>query len=294
MNDSMHQKMILVVGSAGMAGHMVYTYLKECELNVHGIDVRPNDFSVDQVLDTTDFIALRKALSPHDFDCIINCAALLGKPMLDQPELARRVNVDLPHELAKIIVGTNTKLLHISSDFVFSGDKPGGRYCESDIKDNVTPYGLYKREGEVDAPNVSNLRLSIIGPTPKRVIPNFLNNVIASPNDSLWGLTNACWTGITTLELAKTLFELIQSDRLESVYHLCSKEKETRFQTIHEIMDTFGIDLPLEAREGEPKDYSLVSTALPYRRPLREQLLELKQWMLLHPGLYGGYVCLKD
>ena len=287
-------KSVLIIGSAGMAGHMVYIYLKEQGLNVFGIDIRGNDFSVDEVVDTTDFVALREAFNGRKYDYVINCAALLGKPMLDQPELAHRVNVDLPHELAKIVAGTNTRLFHISSDFVFSGDKPGGGYCESDIKDNVTPYGLYKREGEVDASNASNLRLSIIGPTPKRVIPNFLNNVIASPNESLWGLTNACWTGITTLELAKTLFELIQSDRLELVYHLCSKEKETRYQTIREIMSVFGVVLPIEAREGEPKDYSLVSTALPYRRPLSEQLLELKLWMLLHPDLYGGYVCLKD
>ena len=286
-------KSVLIIGSAGMAGHMVYIYLKEQGLNVFGIDIRGNDFSVDEVVDTTDFVALREAFNDRKYDYVINCAALLGKPMLDQPELARRVNVDLPHELAKIVAGTNTRLFHISSDFVFSGDKPNGGYCESDIKDNVTPYGLYKRKGEVDAPNASNLRLSIIGPTPKRIIPNFLNNVIASPNDSLWGLTNAYWTGITTLELAKTLFELIQSERLEPVYHLCSKEKETRFQTIHEIMVTFRIDLPLEAREGEPKDYSLVSAALPYRRPLREQLLELKQWMSLHPDLYGEYLCLQ-
>ena len=287
-------KRVLIIGSAGMAGHLIYTFLKENGVEVCGIDVRPNDFSVDQVLDTTVFQVLRAFLSQRNFDCVVNCAAILGKAMLDQPALARRVNVELPHELVSILVPERTRLFHISSDFVFSGDRPGGAYSELDVKDSVTPYGLYKREGEVNAPNASNLRLSIIGPTPQRIIPNFLNNVIASSNDSLWGLTNAYWTGITTLELAKTLLGLIGLEHIAPIYHLCSQEKETRYQTIRNIMDTFGINLPLEARMGEPKDYSLISTTFPYRKPLAEQLTELRQWMLQHPDLYGGYSCLTE
>ena len=286
-------KSFLIIGSAGMAGHMVYTYLAERGQRVYGIDIRANDFSVDAVVDTTDFDALCWALTGHRFDCVINCAAILGQPMLDHPSLAHRVNVELPHELARILAGTLTSLFHISSDFVFSGDKIGGGYAEADLPDNTTPYGMYKRQGEVNAPNACNLRLSIIGPTPKRIIPNFFNNVVASTNNSIWGLTNAYWTGVTTLELAKTLLELSSVKHGTSIYHLCSSAKETRYETIRNIMDVFGIDLPLEARCGDPKDYSLLSTALCPRKPLRDQFLELKQWMRDHPDLYGEYACLK-
>ena len=286
-------KKYLVIGSAGMAGHMVYCYLKEQGQDVFGIDLRPNDFSVDKAVDTTDFLALKKALFQKDFDYVINCAALLGKPMLDNPILARRINVEMPHEIDRLIQGTATRLIHISTDFVFSGNRIGGGYKEAEVKDNTTPYGLYKREGEVFGVNSTNLRLSIIGSTPKRIVPNFLNNIIASQTGNLWGLTNAYWTGITTLELAKTIIELSQLPTPEPVYHLCSARKESRYETIRDIMDVFRIALPLEAREGEPKDYSLVSTRLPYRKPLKEQLIELKEWMTGRPDLYGDYLCLE-
>ncbi len=293
MNKTSNPKSFLVLGSAGMAGHMVYTYLKEEGQSVYGIDIKSNGFSVDEIVDTSNFKKLRSVLQKGKYDFVVNCAALLGKPMLDNPELACRINVEMPRMIAEVLQESHGRLFHISSDFVFSGDSPKGRYAENDIKDNTTLYGLYKREGEPVMPHVTNLRLSIIGPTPKGVIPNFLNNVIASASDSLWGLTNAYWTGITTLELAKTILELSNKTVLEPIYHLCSAQKETRFETIKNIMDVFGIRLPLEARNGEPKDYSLASTLLPYRKPLKEQLVELKQWMISHPELYGDYACLK-
>ncbi len=293
MNNTPSQKRFLILGSAGMAGHMVYTYLKERGQNVYGVDVRPNGFSVDKIANITNFDVLGTIVTKGGFDFVVNCAALLGKPMLENPELARRINVEMPHMIAETLQKTPGHLFHISSDFVFSGDSHGGNYGENSAKDNETPYGKYKREGEPVMPHVTNLRLSIIGPTPQRIVPNFLNNIIESTSDSLWGLTNAYWSGITTLELAKTILELSDKNGLEPVYHLCSAQKETRFETIKSIMDVFEIKLPLEARLGEPKDYSLVSTLLPCRKPLKEQLIELRQWMILHPNLYGVYVCLK-
>lgn len=283
----------LIIGSAGMAGHMVYSYLKEQGFSVYGIDIRNNGFSVDEVVDTTDFIALRTALLKEHYAYVVNCAAILGKPMLDNPKLAYRINVEMPHTIADALRETETQFIHISTDFVFSGDKRGGWYKETDVPDNATPYGLYKREGEVPGARCTNLRLSIIGPTPKRIIPNFLNNVIASESPHLWGLTNAFWTGITTLELAKTIVELTKTEKLEPVYHLCSQTKESRYETIKNIMETFDIKLPLVSKEGEPKDYSLASTRLAYRKPLKEQLVELREWMAGHPDLYGDYSCLK-
>ena len=59
-------------------------------------------------------------------------------------------------------------------------------------------------------------------------------------------------------------------------------------------MEIFKIAKPLEAREGEAKDYSLLSTHLAFRKPFKVQLEDLKQWMLDHPKLYGEYQCLKN
>lgn len=284
----------LIVGSAGMAGHMIYTYLKEKGQEVYGVDIRKNGFSVDEIVDMGDWAQLKKAVVEKGYDYVINCAAILGQPMLDHPELAKRINCEMPHEIAGFLSGTPSKLIHISTDFVFSGDRPGGGYLESDVPDNVTPYGLYKREGEVNSVNVINLRLSIIGPTPLKVIPNYLNNVIENPNPSLWGLTNAYWTGITTLELAKTILIIAHLKEQANIYHLVSKQKETRYGTIKNIEEIFKIAKPLEAREGEAKDYSLLSTHLAYRKPFKAQIEDLKQWMLDHPKLYGEYQCLKN
>jgi len=284
----------LIIGSAGMAGHMIYTFLKERDQEVYGIDLKKNGFSVDEIVDTGDWGQLKKAIVGPGYDYIINCAALLGQPMLDHPELAKRINSEMPHQIVDFIAGTKTKLFHISTDFVFSGERAGGGYLESDAPDNATPYGQYKRAGEVSSPDAINLRLSIIGPTPLKITPNYLNNVIENPASSLWGLTNAFWTGITTLELAKTIFTISHLKVQKNIYHLVSREKETRYGTIENIMSVFGISKPLEAREGEAKDYSLLSTNLAYRKPFKAQIEDLKQWMIDHPKLYGQYQCLKS
>jgi dTDP-4-dehydrorhamnose reductase len=283
----------LIIGSAGMAGHMIYTFLKEQGQNVYGIDLKSNGFSVDEIVDTGDWDALKKAVLAKPYDYVVNCAAILGQPMLDHPDLAKKIDSEMPHQIAAFLEGQKGKLIHISTDFVFSGDRSGGAYLESDTPDNVTPYGLYKRAGEVYAPNAINLRLSIIGPTPLKVVPNYLNNVIESPNASLWGLANACWTGITTLELAKTILVISHLKDQKNIYHLCSRVKETRYETIKNIMDVFAISKPLEERQGDPKDYSLLSTNIAYRKPFKAQIEDLKQWMLVHPKLYGSYLCLQ-
>ena len=283
----------LVIGSAGMAGHMIYTFLKEQGFSVFGMDIRSNHFSVDQVVDMSDFDLLRQALIAHPAAYVINCAAILGKPMVDNPDLAYRVNSLMPHVMAEALATIHSHLFHISSDFVFSGNRKGGGYLENDEPDNETPYGLYKRQGEVRAVNATNIRLSIIGPTPCAIIPNYLNNVIASTASSLWGLTNAYWTGVTTLELAKSIVELSQLERAPSIAHLCSKKKETRFASIEAIKSVFGISKLLESRLGDEKDYSLCSNVLPYRKSLFDQLVELRHWMIDHPQLYGEYECLK-
>jgi dTDP-4-dehydrorhamnose reductase len=284
----------LIIGSAGMAGHMVYTYLKERGQTVFGIDLHQNGFSVDQVVDTGDWDQLKKAIQLRPFDYVINCGAILGQPLLDHPELAKRIDSEMPHQISRFLEGTSGKLIHISTDFVFSGSRSGGGYLEADSPDNETPYGLYKRGGEVYAPNAINLRLSIIGPTPLKTIPNYLNNVIESESPSLWGLTNAYWTGITTLELAKTILVISHLPNQQNIYHLCSRQKETRYQTIQNIMNIFAISKPLEPREGEPKDYSLISTHLAFRKPFEAQIQDLRQWMIDHPFLYGHYLCLQN
>jgi len=287
-------KTFLILGSAGMAGHMIYTYLKEQGQSVYGVDLHQNGFSVDEVVDTGDWDQLKKAVQAKPYDYVINCGAILGQPMLEHPDLAKRIDSEMPHKIAEFLEGGNGKLIHISTDFVFSGNREGGAYIETDVPDNETPYGLYKRAGEVHSSNTINLRLSIIGPTPLKVIPNYLNNVIESPSPSLWGLTNAFWTGITTLELAKTILVLSHLKDQKNIYHLCSRQKETRYETIKNIMDAFGVSKPLEERQGDPKDYSLLSTNLAYRKPFKAQIEDLKQWMIDHPKLYGQYLCLKN
>jgi dTDP-4-dehydrorhamnose reductase len=110
----------------------------------------------------------------------------------------------------------------------------------------------------------------------------------------LWGLTNAYWTGVTTLELAKTILVISHLKDQKNICHLCSRAKETRYETIKNIMDVFAISKPLEERQGDPKDYSLLSTNIAYRKPFKTQIEDLKQWMLVHPKLYGSYSCLKN
>lgn len=160
---------------------------------------------------------LMNAVKP---DVIVNCAGLTKHlPMGNDPIAALSINALLPHRLAKLCELTSTRLIHISTDCVFSGKK--GNYLEDDYPDATDIYGKTKHLGEVIAPGALTLRTSTIGHelgTRFGLLEWFLSQ------DSCKGYRNAIFSGLPTLEFAKVLRDVvIPNSKLEGLYHVAAQ-----------------------------------------------------------------------
>jgi dTDP-4-dehydrorhamnose reductase len=215
-------KKILIVGSKGMAGHIIYHYLKE-KTDFEVVDIaRGSDSHVPtHPIDVTHFDKLKEVLKLEQPDYVINCIGVLNKDAEDNPEKSILLNSYFPHFLAKVGNEINFRLIHISTDCVFNGQK--GNYLEDSIKDGFGFYAQTKALGEVSYGKNLTLRTSIIGPELKEngigLFHWFMNQ-----SGNINGYSSALWTGVTTLELAKGIVEAIKQE-ISGLHHFVNDGK---------------------------------------------------------------------
>lgn len=152
---------------------------------------------------------------------VINCVGLTKHvPYADDPLAAIPINTLLPHRLAGLCKLVGVRLIHISTDCVFSGEK--GNYVESDFTDARDVYGRSKALGEVNCPNTITLRTSTIGHefrTKFGLLEWFL-----SQNGQCKGYTNAIFSGLPTVVLAEIVRDIvIPSSDLSGIFHVAAR-----------------------------------------------------------------------
>lgn len=192
----------LVLGCNGMAGHTISLYLSEQGHEVLGFDQKASKIVNCIAGNAFDSILIRDLIGKNKFDCIINCIGLLNQTAENNKAEAAYLNAYLPHYLAKLTEGTNTQVIHMSTDCVFSGKR--GQYTEEDFPDGETFYDRSKALGELNDNKNLTLRNSIIGPDINSNGIGLLNWFMKQ-NGSIKGYVDAIWTGQTTLQLAKTM-----------------------------------------------------------------------------------------
>lgn len=196
--------------------------------------------------------AVRSFLGQVDFDVLINTAAITGlEECLDKPEVAQRVNVDAAREMAEACKGKSAKLVHFSTDYVFSGELPGMR-TEADPADPVNVYGKSKREGEkaVLAANDQALvaRVSwLFGPsTPQRPshFDNVINRLAAGRKEHF--ISDKFSMPTFTHDIVEWT-RLLVAAGVSGIYHLCNRgEPESWFsyaQKVCRLAVAHGYDL---------------------------------------------------
>lgn len=170
---------------------------------------------------------------------VINCIGLI-KPYCDDVEAAIRVNALFPHTLPE---GT----IQIATDCVYSGRK--GHYVETDLHDATDVYGKTKSLGE--APQVHNLRCSIVGPELKNhtsLLDWFLQQEKAN------GFTNHYWNGITTLAFSKICQGIIKEGiELPHIQHIVPADAVTKAALLRIIARAYHKDIPVYDTEA-PED----------------------------------------
>lgn len=232
MPEPLHGTKVLVLGVSGMLGHMLLRELSGAEnLEVHGTARDAGTFAdncpprlLSQVhtgIDIRDTRVVCQVLDAVQPDVVVNCVGVIKQaPRVDDAVNTIRVNSLFPHEMARECGTRGARLIHVSTDCVFSGQR--GDYAEDDIADPCDLYGRSKLLGEVsDAPALT-LRTSIIGHelgSQRSLVDWFL-----SQSGRVNGYTRAIYTGVTTNEFARLLREVVLPRRqLRGLLHVASK-----------------------------------------------------------------------
>lgn len=285
----MEKKMVLIIGTKGMAGHMIFNYLKEkTSFEVFGI--ARNIPSIKNVfnIDVSNTDELKKLFEDIPFDYVINCIGILNKDAEDHPSKAIWFNSYFPHFLEQITQNTDTKVIHISTDCVFSGAK--GAYTEDDDKDGKGFYAKSKALGELVNKKDLTVRTSIIGPELNKNGIGLFHWFMSQPTSSkLKGYSKAYWSGLTTLELAKVIVQIIKQD-ITGLIQVAPHEKIDKFNLIS-LFNTIYLQgqVEIQADEQYTVDKSLKSVRkdFNYKVPdYEEMLIEQKKWIQEHQGLY--------
>jgi len=230
-------KKILVFGARGMFGHVVVRYLSGLgtyQVVACARGLQPHE---GHSVEVTDFPAVRDVLEKERPDIVLNAVGMLVKACSDRPDQAILVNSYFPHCLARLGGELGFKLIHISTDCVFSG-KTGG-YREDSFRDGDLPYDRTKAMGEVvDSRNLT-IRTSIIGPE-VRENGTGLFRWFMQQHGTVRGYTNAFRSGVTSLELAKAVDAAIEQN-LSGLYHL-AMPKISKFDLLELFRDIWRKD----------------------------------------------------
>jgi dTDP-4-dehydrorhamnose reductase len=278
-----------VLGASGMAGHTISLYLQERGHRVLGFDQQKATHCESIVGDARDTSALRTVISQGKFDSVINCIGILNQFAEQNHELAAYLNGYFPHFLASITAGTETQVIHMSTDCVFSGKK--GQYTEDDVRDGALFYDRSKAFGELEDDKNITLRNSIIGPdlNPKGI---GLFNWFVQQRGDVRGYTRVLWTGLTTLELAKAM-EAAANLRAHGLYNMVNNTPISKFDLLSLINQSLlNGQIHMTPVDQAVSDKSLKRTRydFPYVVPdYATMVSELSSWVLQHKNLYPHY-----
>jgi dTDP-4-dehydrorhamnose reductase len=277
-------KKVLLLGSSGMAGQILKIELLKRKDEIKLVDIaRSTKISSPSILlDITNFDKLEEIILLNDFDFIINCVGILNSCAENRPDQAILINSYLPHFLEQLTFELNTKVIHISTDCVFSG-RLGG-YTEVDLVDGSGFYAKSKALGEILNKKDLTIRTSIIGPDLNESGIGLFNWVLRQ-NGIINGYTNAFWSGVTTIQLAKFIIDIVL-DKISfpsGLIHFVNNSKISKFDLLTVIKDIFKLNnLEIVQYNDYVVDKSLINTRgeLEFNiPPYQDMILELKNWM---------------
>lgn len=282
-------KNILVLGSIGMAGHLITLYFKEKGFNVTAYSMQPFPYCnniIGNALETENF---KNMLLEGDYDAVINCIGILNQVADENQSLAVYLNSYLPHLVADTLKGKKTKLIHMSTDCVFAGNS--GPYYEDSLRDGITFYDRSKALGEVEDNKNLTFRNSIIGPDMNENGIGLFNWFMKQRGE-INGFTGAMWTGVTTLTLAKAMEQAIKED-LCGLYNLVNNTSISKYDLLCLFNKYFrNNELKINKSESLNLDKSLrrkrndFSFVVP---SYEEMVSEMSEWVNNHKDLYPMY-----
>ena len=262
----MMTKRILILGGAGMLGHkLCQLYRREFDAwyTVRSLPRGPEGFEIWDTertiagVDAVDFDSVARAIADVKPEAVINCIGIIKQlKAAKDPIVSLSVNSLFPHRLANLCRAAGARLIHISTDCVFSGRK--GMYAEDDVSDAEDLYGRTKYLGEVSGPGCLTIRTSIVGRelhSQSGLIDWFLSN----RGGKVRGFRRAIYTGFTTNAMAKIIADIIVHQPQLSGLWQVSSEPTNKYALLKLVNEIYQAGIEIEPDDAFLCDRSLDS-----------------------------------
>ncbi len=258
---------VLILGGAGLLGHKLYQLLQG-RFSVFAAVRKPASyyhcfgiFDPERLLGEADVRNTEGLLEVFAWsrpDIVVNAVGIIKQRReAEDPLQSLEINSLLPHRLALICRSRGSRLIHISTDCVFSGRD--GNYTEEAISDALDFYGKTKYLGEVQGERTLTLRTSFIGreiETSHGLFEWFL----ALRGQSCRGFSKAIFSGLTTIALAGLVGDIIDKHRdLSGLFHV-SSDPISKYDLLSLINEIYRLEVRIERDDGYVCDRSLDSS----------------------------------
>jgi dTDP-4-dehydrorhamnose reductase len=257
---------ILILGGDGMLGHQLFKHLRQhhevCvtlrqDLNAYiefGLFDSKNSYTG---IDVRSMERLMEVFAEFRPQAVVNCVGIVKqRPTAKESIPSLEINALLPHRLSVLCNAATARLIHMSTDCVFSGRK--GNYVEHDLSDAEDLYGKSKFLGEVHDSHCLTLRTSIIGKElsrKKSLIEWFL-----AQNGTIKGFKNAIFSGFTTIEMSRIIEKiLVEHPNAFGLYHV-SSDPISKFDLLTLIKEKMHLNVEIIPDETVRCNRSLDST----------------------------------
>ncbi|MCD5401117.1 SDR family oxidoreductase [candidate division NPL-UPA2 bacterium] len=278
---------VLVLGGTGMIGHVIFSQLAlnptlDVYTTVRKFDGLSRWFSEDLIckmrggVDADNFDTVIRALASIQPDVVINCIGLIKQlPLASDPLSSITINSQLPHRISLVCRSAGARMIHISTDCVFDGEK--GHYVEDDPSNATDLYGRSKFLGEVSYPHCVTLRTSTIGHELKGKLG--LVEWFLAQKDKINGFTNAIYSGLPTVELARVINDFVlPNPELSGLYHVAA-EPISKYDLLKLIATRYAKKITIEPFADFYQDRSLDATVFQrvtgYNPPPWSELVEV-------------------
>jgi dTDP-4-dehydrorhamnose reductase len=279
---------VLTLGATGMLGHKLMQVLLH-EHTVTGTVRRNTSVHMDYPIfsnmnilgniSADNLETIRTAIDKVNPEVIINCIGIVKQlPAAQDPLQSIAINALFPHQLAQICRQKKIRLIHLSTDCVFSGHK--GNYTETDPSDAEDLYGKTKFLGEVDYPGCLTLRTSIIGrelDTTHGLIEWFLSQ----EGKTVSGYKKAIFSGLTTIALSAIIAEILADHpHLSGVYQIAS-EPISKYDLLNLVKKTYNMKIRIV-----PDETIINNRSLNPEKFKKETNIKIPSWEYMIEEMY--------
>ena len=287
---------VIVFGASGMLGHKLVQCLSKKYSVVGTLRSATSLETLSKIAPQAEFVSSIHAEKPEQLDQLIkekNADVLINAiGIVKQLKAAKdpvpsiTINALLPHQLANMAKDNGARLIHVSTDCVFSGSK--GQYLESDAPDAGDLYGRSKLLGEVtEQAHALTLRTSIIGH--ELAGCHGLVDWFLSQSQTVNGFSKAVFSGLTTLELATLIPTILEDHKeLSGLFHL-AVEPIDKLRLLNLVKDQYNRSV-----EIVPKAEPVIDRSLNASRFYNQTQYQVPSWPELIKSMHDDYKELRD